>query len=66
MLCAVAYVVMVIGRIPIILFLKYEPKDVVITMGRFLELSYPQESKKTGVVLLVLLILISCFLGALI
>ncbi|MDD3279697.1 MAG: ECF transporter S component [Lachnospiraceae bacterium] len=36
MLCAIAYVVMVIGRIPIVLFLKYEPKDVIITIGGFL------------------------------
>lgn len=33
MLCAIAYVVMVIGRIPVVLFLKYEPRDVVITLG---------------------------------
>ena len=33
MLCAIAYVVMAVGRIPIVLFLKYDPKDVVITLG---------------------------------
>lgn len=33
MLCAVAYVVMVIGRVPVVLFLKYDPKDVIITLG---------------------------------
>lgn len=33
MLCAISYVVMVVGRIPIVLFLKYDPKDVVITLG---------------------------------
>jgi len=33
MLCAIAYVVMVIGRIPVVLFLKYDPKDVIITLG---------------------------------
>lgn len=33
MLCAIAYVVMVVGRIPIVLFLKYDPKDVIITLG---------------------------------
>lgn len=33
MLCAIAYVVMVLGRIPIVLFLKYDPKDVIITLG---------------------------------
>ena len=35
MLCAVAYVVVVVVRIPVVLFLKYEPKDVVITIGGF-------------------------------
>lgn len=33
MLCAISYAVMVIGRIPIVLFLKYDPKDVIITLG---------------------------------
>lgn len=33
MLCAISYVVMATGRIPIVLFLKYDPKDVVITLG---------------------------------
>lgn len=33
MLCAISYVVMVIGRVPIVLFLKYDPKDVIITLG---------------------------------
>lgn len=33
MLCAVAYVVMVVGRVPVVLFLKYDPKDVIITLG---------------------------------
>lgn len=32
-LCAISYVVMVMGRIPIVLFLKYDPKDVIITLG---------------------------------
>ena len=36
MLCAIAYLVMVIGRIPVVLFLKYDPKDVIITMGGFM------------------------------
>ena len=38
MLCAVAYVVMLAGRISIVPgleFLKYDPKDVVIVMGGF-------------------------------
>ena len=33
MLCAIAYVAMALFRIPVILFLKYEPKDVIITLG---------------------------------
>lgn len=33
MLCAIAYIMVVIGRIPIVLFLKYDPKDIVITLG---------------------------------
>lgn len=33
MLCAVAYVAMAVGRIPMVLFLKYDPKDVVIAIG---------------------------------
>ena len=33
MLCAIAYAVMVVGRIPVVLFLKYDPKDVIITLG---------------------------------
>lgn len=36
MLCAIAYVVMAIGRIPIVLFLKYDPKDVIIVIGGFI------------------------------
>lgn len=36
MLCAVAYVVMVIGRVPVVLFLKYDPKDVIIALGGFI------------------------------
>lgn len=33
MLCAIAYVVMAVGRVPVVLFLKYDPKDVIITLG---------------------------------
>lgn len=33
MLCAIAYVAVAVGRIPVVLFLKYDPKDVVITLG---------------------------------
>ncbi|HBN85518.1 MAG TPA: ECF transporter S component [Clostridiales bacterium] len=36
MLSAVAYLIMVVGRIPIVLFLKYDPKDVIIAIGGFL------------------------------
>lgn len=33
MLCALAYVMVAIGRIPIVLFLKYDPKDIIIAIG---------------------------------
>ena len=33
MLCAIAYIVTAVGRIPVVLFLKYDPKDVIITLG---------------------------------
>lgn len=33
MLCALAYVVVVVGRFPMVLFLKYDPKDVIIAIG---------------------------------
>jgi riboflavin transporter FmnP len=36
MLSAFAYIVMVVGRIPVVLFLKYDPKDVIITIGGFI------------------------------
>ena len=36
MLTAIAYVLVCVIRIPVVLFLKYEPKDVVITIGGFL------------------------------
>ena len=36
MLAALAYVVLLFIRIPAVLFLKYEPKDVIITIGGFL------------------------------
>lgn len=36
MLSAVAYVLVSLIRIPVVLFLSYEPKDVVITIGGFL------------------------------
>ena len=36
MLAAVSYMLVTLVRIPVVLFLKYEPKDVVITIGGFL------------------------------
>ena len=36
LLAAAAYVMVALVRIPAVLFLKYEPKDVVITIGGFL------------------------------
>jgi len=36
MLAAVSYLIVSFVRIPVVLFLKYEPKDVVITIGGFL------------------------------
>ncbi|MCC8024702.1 MAG: ECF transporter S component [Clostridium sp.] len=36
MLCAVSYLMVVVGRIPIVMFLDYEPKDVMITIGGFI------------------------------
>ncbi len=36
MLCALAYIAVVVGRIPLVLFLKYDPKDVIILIGGFM------------------------------
>jgi len=36
LLAAVAYLIVTFVRIPVVMFLKYEPKDVVITIGGFL------------------------------
>ena len=33
MLCAIAYVLAVVGRIPLVLFLKYDPKDIIIAIS---------------------------------
>ena len=33
MLCALTYVVMAVGRVPVVLFLKYDPSDIVVTLG---------------------------------
>ena len=36
MLCTLAYVAVVVGRIPLVIFLKYDPKDVIIVIGGFI------------------------------
>jgi len=36
MLSALAYIIMGVGRIPVVMFLKYDPKDVIITIGGFI------------------------------
>ena len=36
MMAAIAYVMMCFIRIPVVMFLKYEPKDVIITIAGFL------------------------------
>lgn len=36
MLCALAYAFVALGRVPVVLFLKYDPKDVVIALGGLL------------------------------
>ncbi len=36
MLCALTYVVMAVGRIPVVLFLKYDPSDIIVTLGGFI------------------------------
>lgn len=33
MFCALAYVVTTVGRIPLVLFLKYDPKDIIIVIS---------------------------------
>ena len=33
MLCAITYVIVAVGRIPVVLFLRYDPSDVVVTLG---------------------------------
>lgn len=33
MLCALAYAAAVVGRIPLVLFLKYDPKDIIIAIS---------------------------------
>ncbi len=36
MLCAITYIVMAVGRVPVVLFLKYDPSDVIVTLGGFI------------------------------
>ena len=36
MLAAIAYIMVFVIRIPVVLFLKYEPKDVIIPIGGFI------------------------------
>jgi len=36
LLSAMAYIAVFLVRIPVVSFLKYEPKDVIITVGGFL------------------------------
>jgi len=36
MFCAIAYVIVAFIRIPVVMFLDYEPKDVIITIGAFM------------------------------
>ena len=35
-LCAIAFVVVAVARVPVVLFLKYDPKDIVITIAGFI------------------------------
>ena len=35
MFCAISYLIMVIGRIPVVMFLKYDPKDVMVAIAGF-------------------------------
>lgn len=34
--CAVAYISAVVGHVPVTMFMKYEPKDVIIAIGGFI------------------------------
>lgn len=36
MIGAMAFLIMLVGRVPIVMFLKYDPKDAVIAIGGFL------------------------------
>ena len=35
-LCALAYAAAAVGRVPLVLFLKYDPKDIIIAVGGLL------------------------------
>lgn len=58
MLAALAYLVMVAFRIPVVLFLKYEPKDVVLTIGSLI-LGAPAGLLMSAVVALVEMVTVS-------
>ena len=36
MLCTLAYAAAVVGRIPLVFFLRYDPKDIIIVIGGFI------------------------------
>lgn len=36
MLCAFSYAATVIGRVPLVLFLKYDPKDIIVVISGFI------------------------------
>ena len=36
LMTAIAYLTVFVFRIPVVMFLKYEPKDVIITIGGFM------------------------------
>ena len=36
MLSAMAYVLMLVGRIPVVMFLSYDPKDIILAIGGFM------------------------------
>lgn len=58
MITAIAYVLVNTVRIPVVLFLKYEPKDVIITIGGFL-LGPAASLISAGVVALIEMVTIS-------
>ena len=36
MLCTLAYAAAIVGRVPLVLFLKYDPKDIIIAISGFI------------------------------